>query len=30
VLLLTLAAAFVGSRNKFLAADTNAPFIELT
>lgn len=30
VLILTLAAAFVGYRNKFLAADTNAPFIELT
>lgn len=29
VLLLSLASAFVGARNKFLAADTNAPFIEL-
>jgi len=30
VLFLSLASAFVGSRNKFLAADTNAPFVELT
>jgi MFS family permease len=30
VFLLSLVSAFVGSRNKFLAADTNAPFIELT
>jgi hypothetical protein len=30
VLILSLVAAFVGSRNKFLAADTNVGFIELT
>jgi MFS family permease len=30
VLILSLIAAFVGSRNKFLAADTNAGYIELT
>jgi MFS family permease len=30
VLFLSLASAFVGSRNKFLAADTNASFVELT
>jgi len=30
VLFLSLAAAYVGSRNKFLATDTNAPFVELT
>jgi len=30
VFFLSLASAFVGSRNKFLATDTNAPFIELT
>ncbi|HEY4149019.1 MAG TPA: MFS transporter [Chitinophagaceae bacterium] len=30
VLVLSLVAAFVGYRNKFLAADTNVPYIELT
>ena len=30
VLLLALASAFVGARNKFLAVDTNASFVELT
>lgn len=30
VLMLNLVASFVATRNKFLAADANAPFIELT
>jgi len=30
IFFLSLASAFVGSRNKFLATDTNAPYIELT